>query len=97
MLERRFLTLLETNYARAFSLARLTRRLSPENSRMMEWWTNRSTAAMVAQMPATVVSLTFPDDNPDAVSVFFLRTPFTISEFRREIHLAWNAFGIGMR
>jgi hypothetical protein len=40
----------------------------------------------MAQMPATVVSLTFPDDGPDAVSIFFLRTPFTISEFRREMH-----------
>lgn len=39
----------------------------------------------MAEMPATVVSLTFPDDSPDAATIFFLRTSFTISEFRREI------------
>ncbi len=37
------------------------------------------------EMAITVFSLTIPDDGPDAVSVFFLRTPFTVSEFRREI------------
>jgi hypothetical protein len=39
----------------------------------------------MAEMPATVLSLTFPDDGPDAATIFFLRTPFTVSEFRREI------------
>lgn len=40
----------------------------------------------MAEMPATVFSLTFPDDSPDSATIFFLRTPFTVSEFRREMH-----------
>lgn len=39
----------------------------------------------MAEMPATVFSITFPDDGPDAGTIFFLRTAFTISEFRREV------------
>lgn len=39
----------------------------------------------MAKMPATVFSVTFPDDGTDAISIFFLRTAFTVSEFRREI------------
>jgi hypothetical protein len=40
----------------------------------------------MAEMPVTAFSITFPDDGPDAISIFFLRTPFTVSEFRREMH-----------
>jgi len=36
-------------------------------------------------MPATVLSVTFPADGPEAITVFFLGSPFTISEFRREL------------
>jgi hypothetical protein len=39
----------------------------------------------MAALPATVFSLTFPDDGPDSGTIFFLRTAFTISEFRREV------------
>ena len=39
----------------------------------------------MAEMPLTVFSITLPDDGPDSISIFFLRTPFTVSEFRREI------------
>lgn len=39
----------------------------------------------MTEMPATVFSVTFPDDGPDAISIFFLRTAFTVTEFRREI------------
>ena len=38
----------------------------------------------MGELPATVFSLTFPDDGPDSGTIFFLRTAFTISEFRRE-------------
>ena|ERR1035441_2939851 len=40
----------------------------------------------MAAMPATVFSLTFPDDAPDSGTIFFLRTAFTISELRREMN-----------
>ena len=39
----------------------------------------------MAEMPMTVFSFPFPDDEPDSIHIFFLRTPFTVSEFRREI------------
>ena len=39
----------------------------------------------MAEMPMTALSLTFSDNGPDAISIFFLRTPFTVSQFRREI------------
>ncbi len=37
------------------------------------------------QAAITVFSVSIPDDGPDAITIFFLRTPFTVSEFRREI------------
>ena len=36
-------------------------------------------------MPATVFSLTMPCEDGEPGTIFFLRTAFTISEFRREI------------
>ena len=40
----------------------------------------------MTEIPATVISLTLSADDPDAPTVFFLRTPFTVSEFRREMN-----------
>lgn len=41
----------------------------------------------MVDMPVTVFSLTLPGEGPETLSIFFLRTPFTVSEFRREIAL----------
>jgi len=38
----------------------------------------------MGELPATVFSLTFPNNGLDSGTIFFLRTAFTISEFRRE-------------
>ena len=42
----------------------------------------------MADMPITVFSLTLQEEGPEVLSIFFLQTPFTVSEFRREIALA---------
>jgi hypothetical protein len=39
----------------------------------------------------TVFSLTFPDNGPDAITTFFLRTTFTIENFRRIVMDPENA------
>ena len=50
-----------------------------ENTRL------RSIYRQMADMPATVFSLTLPCEDGEPGTIFFLRTAFTISEFRREI------------
>ena len=45
----------------------------------------RSFFRQMTAMSMTVISLTFPDEGPDAATILFLRTPFTIGEFRREM------------
>ncbi|HEY2329321.1 MAG TPA: hypothetical protein VGI63_05865 [Verrucomicrobiae bacterium] len=45
----------------------------------------KSIFRQMAEMPVTVFSMPLLDDDPDAISIFFIRTAFTISEFRREI------------
>ena len=60
----------------------------PTSKRRLKFKENtpiKSFFRQMTEMPATVFSLTFPDDGPDSISIFFLRTPFTVSEFRREI------------
>jgi len=47
--------------------------------------TFKSIYRQMAEMPATVFSLTMPCDDGEPETLFFLRTAFTISEFRREI------------
>ena len=45
----------------------------------------RSIYRQMADMPAAVFSLTMHCDDGEPGTIFFLRTAFTISEFRREI------------
>lgn len=45
----------------------------------------KSIFRQMAAMPATVFSVTFPQDDGEPASIFFLRTAFTISQFRREM------------
>ncbi|HEY5043661.1 MAG TPA: hypothetical protein VIK53_16940 [Verrucomicrobiae bacterium] len=45
----------------------------------------KSIFRQMAEMPVTVFSMPLLDDDPDAISIFFIRTAFTISEFRREL------------
>lgn len=48
----------------------------------------KSIFRQMSEMPATVFSITSLDDNGEGGSaIFFLRTAFTVSEFRREIQL----------
>lgn len=61
------------------------RRSSNQRLKFKENTRIKSVFRQMNEMPITVFSLTFPDDGPDAISIFFLRTPFTISEFRREL------------
>lgn len=39
----------------------------------------------MSRMPLTVFSMAVTDDGPEAVSLFFLLTPFTVSEVQWEI------------
>ena len=44
----------------------------------------REIFSQMSDIPITVFSVTSPKIGEDTISVFFLRTPFTVSEFRRE-------------
>jgi len=45
----------------------------------------KSIFRQMAAMPATVFSFSFPQDDGEPATIFFLRTAFTISQFRREM------------
>jgi hypothetical protein len=45
----------------------------------------KSIFRQMAAMPATAFSISFPQDDGENATIFFLRTAFTISEFRREM------------
>jgi len=47
----------------------------------------KSIFRQMAAMPVTVYSLTFLLSDSDSITVFFVRTPFTVSEFRREMEM----------
>ena len=48
----------------------------------------KSVFRQMAEAHLTVFSITVPSDSPYFTTYFFMRTPFTISEFRRELHQA---------
>jgi len=45
----------------------------------------KSIFRQMTEMPVTVFSMPLLNDDPDAICIFFIRTAFTISEFRREL------------
>jgi hypothetical protein len=45
----------------------------------------KSIFRQMADMPATVLSFSLPPDSGELATIFFIRTAFTISQFRREL------------
>jgi hypothetical protein len=64
---------------------KLPRDGTPKSLKFKENTPLKSFFRQMAELPVTVFSITLPDDGPEAITFFFMRTQFTIDEFRIEM------------
>jgi hypothetical protein len=60
-------------------------RPAPEGLEIEENTPFKSIFRQMADMPATVLSFSLPPDSGELATIFFIRSAFTVSQFRREI------------